>query len=391
MLQGEVGSFPEARSFAMSPHLDLKRECKSFLQRYRVPAVGLARIGPGGVEALDCAGERKLGSGIAVTENDLWHIGSCTKSMTALLMARLVESGELEWDIPIAPMFEAAGAEVHPGFSRLTLRHLLNHRSGMPVDPPEEAILANFETREPLYELRARIAADALYRGPDHRPGEVFCYSNLSYVVAGAIAEGITGLGWEELMRREVFSPLGLASAGFGAPGREARGGMSRLFGREPVTQPWGHQVVSDDGMLGDLPPFDDRLADSAPMMGPAGTVHLSLPDFARYVAFHASGGTTVPGYLTAETVTEIHTPLPGEDYALGWFAMDAEASGIGHSLIWHEGSNNAWYAAMLIVPDVKRGWVFVCNAYREQLQDQASGVLIALGEGDEDRTTITA
>jgi len=357
----------------MSSGTNLRSELEVLLRRFGVPAVGLARIGPAGVESLGCLGERKQGSGIAVTEDDLWHVGSCTKSMTATLMARLVERGELEWDAPIASMF--IGVEVHPDFAGLTLRHLLSHRSGMPTDPSASEVDASFDSEEPLPALRATLAAKAMMQRPTQKPAEAFHYSNLGYVVAGAIAEGVTGMAWEELMRRsEVFSPLGLASASFGAPGKESRAG---------IVQPWGHQAGMRKNTFIPLSPYDDVLADSAPVMGPAGTVHLSLPDLARYVAFHVSRGATAPGYLSPETIDSLHAPLPGEDYALGWFTMTAEASGIGKSVIWHEGSNNAWYAAMLIVPDVRRAWTFVCNAYQDSLQDQQTGLLIALGELD--------
>ncbi len=362
--------------------MTLERECEVLLRRYGVPAVGLARIGPAGVESLCCAGERKQGAGIAVSDHDRWHIGSCTKSMTAILMARLVERGELEWDAPVAPMFVA----VHPDFADLTLRHLLSHRSGMPTDPTAEEVAASVNSPEPAYALRAALAAAAMMQRPMHRPGEAFHYSNLGYVVAGAIAESVTGTAWEDLMRREVFSPLGLASAGFGAPGKGARGAVARLLGRSNITQPWGHWVHQIDTRkytFTALSPDDDLLADNPPLIGPAGTVHLSLPDLARYVAFHVSRGATAPGYLRPEMVDVLHTPLAGEDYALGWVTTTAEASGIGKSVIWHEGSNNAWYAAMLLVPDVGHAWTFVCNGYRDSLQDQQTGLLIALGELD--------
>jgi CubicO group peptidase (beta-lactamase class C family) len=365
--------------------MNLVRECETLLQRYGVPAVGLARIGPEGVEEVACLGERKEGSGIAVTEGDLWHIGSCTKSMTAVLMARLVEQGLLEWDAPLAPLLVGGGAEVHPDFSVLTLRHLLSHRSGMPTDPSAADVDASFHSGAALHALRAALAAEALAQGPASRPGESFHYSNLGYVVAGAVAEGVTGVEWEDLMRSEVFAPLGLSSAGFGAPGREADAGvLGRLLGRRPVVQPWGHMPDGLSDALSALPPHDDMVADSAPVMGPAGTVHLSLPDFARYVAFHASRGATAPGYLQAETIDALHRPLPGEEYALGWFAMSAQDSGTGCSVIWHEGSNNAWYAAMMIVPELGRAWALVCNAYRDVLQDQEAGVLIGHGQLDD-------
>lgn len=360
--------------------MKLQEECEVVLQRFGVPAVGIARIVATGVESLGCLGERKHGAGIAVTERDLWHIGSCTKSMTATLLARYVERGLLEWDAPLAPLL-AHGYDMHPSFAGLTLRQLLTHRAGMPTDPSSAASEACFGDA-PLWEQRAAFTAATLMEGPTQTPGEAaYCYSNPGYIVAGALLEAVTGTAWEELMRRELFSPLGLTTADFGAPGKTSRGALGRLFGRNDIKQPWGHLAGGRKGSFTALNP-DDEQADGPPMTGPAGTVHLSLPDLARYVAFHVSRGATVRGYLKPKTVDYLHTPLPGEDYALGWYAVPAEATGIGKSAFWHEGSNNAWYAGMLIVPDDRRGLAWVCNACPDSILDPSTGmVAMALQE----------
>ena len=133
----------------MNPWTKLRPECELLLRRFGVPAVGLARINAAGVESLGVLGERKRGSGVAVGKDDLWHIGSCGKSMTATLMARLVERGQLEWDAPIAPLFAAHGIEAHRDFAGLTLRHLLTHRSGMAADPSPAELEASYSSTEP--------------------------------------------------------------------------------------------------------------------------------------------------------------------------------------------------------------------------------------------------
>jgi len=359
--------------------MNLQRECEMLLRQFGVPAVGVARLVATGIESLGCLGERRHGSGIPVTENDLWHIGSCTKSMTATMLARYVERGDLEWDAPLAPLFAACGFDVHPDFADLTLRQLLTHRAGMPADPSFSAVDACVcSTLE--WEQRAAFTAATLAEGPTQVPGGEFCYSNPGYIVAAALLETLTGTAWEELMRQELFFPLGLATAGFGAPGKSSRGAFARLIGRDVITQPWGHLPGAREGTFIELNP-DDEEADGPPWSGPAGTVHLSLPDFARYVAFHVSRGATAPGYLMPETIDSLHAPLPGEDYALGWAATSAEASGIGKFAIWHEGSNNAWYAGMLVVPDDQRGLAWVCNACPDSVLDPNTGMMMMVLE----------
>jgi len=349
--------------------MNLQGECEVLLRRFGVPAVGLARIGATGVDSLDCLGERKRGSGVAVSNHDLWHIGSCGKSMTATLMARLVERGQLEWEAPIAPLFVAHGIDVHPDFAGLTLRHLLTHCSGLPANPsPAELEASYYSTASPQAQ-RAALAREAMMRRPARKPGGASDYSNLGYTMAGVLAEAVTGMAWEELMRREVFSPLGLASAGFGPPGKTSR---------SDIAQPWGHQAGF--WRFSALRP-DDALSDNPPLLGPAGIIHLSLPDLARYIAFHLSSGATAPDFLKQKTVDFLHAPRPDEDGAFGWILSPAEANRIGKRVLWHDGTNYAWYAAILMVPDDRRGLAFVCNAYQDSLADPESGVVTALAD----------
>ncbi len=363
----------------MPPSPDLRSECEVMLRRYGTPAFGVARIVGSEVEPVCCLGERRHGSGIAVNDGDLWHIGSCTKSMTATLLARFVEQGTLEWDAPLAPLFEAYGFELHPGFAQLTLRHLMSHRSGMPQDPSSTAVDSCFAYTA-ILEQRAAFAGATLLDGPTQRLGEAYCYSNPGYIVAGALIEAMTGMTWETLMQRELFAPLGLTTASFGAPGKSSRGVFARMFGGSTVTQPWGHLAGSSGSRFTELSP-DDEQADGPAMSGPAGTVHLSLPDLARYVAFHVSRGANVPGYLTPETIAALHTPAPGEDYALGWFAPPVDATGLGKRAVWHEGTNSAWYAGMLLIPEDERGLAWVSNACPDSILDPTTGAMARMIE----------
>ena len=57
-------------------------------------------------------------------------------------------------------------------------------------------------------------------RAPAYEPGSATRYSNYGFTIAAAMAEARTGVAWEELVRMLVFEPLGMSSAGFGAPGQ---------------------------------------------------------------------------------------------------------------------------------------------------------------------------
>ena len=73
----------------------------------QVPALAAAAVIDGRLAALGTTGVRKFGGREKVTDADLWHIGSDTKSMTASLAAVLVEEGKIKWDTTVAEVFPA--------------------------------------------------------------------------------------------------------------------------------------------------------------------------------------------------------------------------------------------------------------------------------------------
>ena len=105
------------------------------------------------------------------------------------------------------------------------------------------------------------------------KPGEKFLYSNWGYVIAGHMAEKATGKSWETLMQTEVFGPLKMSTAGFGGTGTLGK-----------IDQPWPHS------MLGMPMPTNGKAQDNLPVMGPAGTIHMTIQDWGKFVAEHLKG-----------------------------------------------------------------------------------------------------
>ncbi len=159
-------------------------------------------------------------------------------------------------------------------------------------------------------------------------------------MLAGAVAEHATDANWEELMRRELFAPLGITTAGFGMPGDQ-----------KGTTQPWGHRA----GASGPAALF----ADNPPALGPAGTVHMSLRDWAKFAALHLGVAGDKP-LLRAETLAALHTPPPPADYALGWRVTTRPwAKG---PILTHAGSNTMWFCVAWLAPEAKFAVLVTCN-----------------------------
>jgi CubicO group peptidase (beta-lactamase class C family) len=275
--------------------------------------------------AIGSLGIRKIGAPDSLRVTDSVHLGSCTKAMTATMIGTLIDEGKLSSESTIRQVFPKLAPELHRDFQGVTLRQLLTHCAGLPADGPWWELSGKTSTQK-----RRDLLVKMLGVEPQSQPGSTYAYSNVGYVVAGLMAEHVTGEAWETLMRRRLFEPLAMDSAGFGSPGHSGR-----------VDQPWGHHAVGDE--------VKPTQRDNAPAMGPAGVVHCSVPDWAKFAALHLRGAQGKAKLLKPATFRMLHTPPAGNEYACGWYVYERSWSG-GRTLM-HSGSNTNWYVTLWIAP----------------------------------------
>ena len=307
--------------------------------------LGVTLISREGVVAQGVRGVRRRGEADPVTVGDAWHLGSNTKAMTATVFARLVDQGRASWDLKIV---DALPGEHDPAWADTRVIDFMHHRAGLKDDAVmgQAWLMAARADPASLPEQRRDIADKALSVPPDGTPGE-FAYGNANYVLVGAVIEAITGKDWETVMREQIFAPLDLASAGFGPPSEPA---------------PWGHRHLADQDLS--LPPSHPG-ADNPQALGPAGTVHMTMSDYARFLsAFLHEGGDLVTPASYEVLSTPVTTPPPA--YACGWIVLQqAWARGTPDSrgvALAHDGSNTAWYATAVVAPEIGLGLIAVSN-----------------------------
>jgi CubicO group peptidase (beta-lactamase class C family) len=334
-----------------SPKLDYDDPISETLETIRVkhkfPALAAAVVVDGKIVTTNAVGFRKHGGTEAVTVNDKFHIGSVTKSMTATVAAMLVEQGKISWTTTIGESFPDDGEELHPDYRRVTLEQLLAHRGGAPGSAPKVLWIKAWNASGPPAEQRLEFVRGILARKPEARPGTRKIYSNQGYAIAGVMLEKAAGKPWEALMRSMLFEPLGMDTAGFGAPATPGE-----------VDQPWGHTKGLFTG-IEPVPP--GPRADNPSAIGPAGTVHCSLPDLAAYAAFHMAGERGEGKLLKAETFKKLHAPVGEDDYALGWVVLEREWAG-GRALM-HNGSNTMFYIVVWMAPERNCAVIVATNA----------------------------
>ncbi len=299
------------------------------------PGMIAAIISGEGVIAIASAGERKAGSGIAFTTNDVVHLGSCTKAMTSTMLATLVAEGKLSWDTKLIEAIPELKNRIHTDYHKITLWQLLTHRAGIPKNPTDEGAFSSKEIKK----RRLAILEDNL-KSPATYEIDKFHYSNFGYVIAACMAEQITGLSWEVLMKQRLFDPLGMCTAGFGNPN------ISRS-----TAQPWGHHKFLWKWWYPSESYYEEAI-------GPAGRVYCSIADWAKFLSLQL---TTENPILERKYLNKLIEPVGNHFYAGGWgVAEHAWAKGI---TLNHNGSNEIWYAAVLVTPKLDRAFVVATNS----------------------------
>jgi D-alanyl-D-alanine carboxypeptidase len=306
------------------------------------PAIAAGIVTREGLEWSGVRGVRQAGGTDRATLDDRWHLGSNTKAMTAAVFARLVDQGRAKWAMPLSEAFP--GATLDPAFADVTVDDLMRHKAGLTDAAMASPNVARADPR-PVMEQRAAVVDSALSRPPAGTKG-AFAYANINYVLVGAAIERISGKPWEEMMGSEIFQPLALTTAGFGAPATNAKGGANL----------WGHQVGPD----GTKTPIDPAgVADNPALYGPAATAHMTLADYAIWI--QAMIGGAPEGWLRPERIGVLTTPLPGDGYAMGWIARPESWAG-DTVTIAHEGSNTLWHAIAVAAPARGVGFIVLSN-----------------------------
>jgi CubicO group peptidase (beta-lactamase class C family) len=303
VLPGALGGWTRAEADT-PPGDDLEPLLEPIRQKYQLPGLAAAVARVDRVVAAGAVGVRAVGKEARIELTDRFHIGSCTKTMTAMLIARLIDQGKLSWNTTLAEALP--GVAMRPEYRTVTIRQLLTFRGGIAPyttfqggeRPPA---ISNLKGDDPA-DIRLQFVRAVLNEPPVAPPGTEPVYSNASFAVAGAIIDRLAGRPWETAIVADLFRPLGMTDSVVGPPhsgsadqpvGHRKGGAMGPLTkvekGRkdQPVDRPRGEEK-NDDGFQPAGPPMMGRPFQH--VIAPAGQVSCSILDFARYTRARLAG-----------------------------------------------------------------------------------------------------
>lgn len=279
----------------------------------------------GQVVAQGVAGRANLEWNLPNTLDTAFRIGSLTKPLTATLVLRLADEGRINLDAPLLTYLPDYRKDTG---SKVTIRHLLSHTSGIPsfTRLPE---LGELSTRS--HRVRDFVKAYCS-RDLEFEPGSRFAYNNSGYYLLGAIVERVTGKTYAEALKAWVFDPLKMNVSSCppsqGLIPRRAYGYLRTLDG-------WVEAPYLD-----------------ASVIYSTGGVVSTLQDLLKWERALAQDGFLSPGNRAAMTTAA--TPSGGPSYGLGWFLHEVRIPGRPQPLkaVSHGGEVDGFNSMMLRLPE---------------------------------------
>ncbi len=288
---------------------DLQAYIDRIRQKYKLPALAVAVARDGQPDLILASGVRKVGSDVPVTVDDKFHLGSCAKAATAALIHKLIGEGKMKMSDRLEDLLP--GFDIHPGYRDVTIANLLTHTSGLPRD-------------------------EGYLKDPPAYPRGEHYYSNVGYMLLGQLACHVSNnKPFGELIKQEIFDPLGMNHIGFGMPADS---------GAALPDQPWGHVV---DYETDEWTPVHK---DNPESWAGAGTLHATLGDWLTFLKFE----------LKQRRLAEPHTAVNdqfGNYYNDSAFFQELDGT------FSHVGTNMSQLCGHALMPDQGAAIMVACNA----------------------------
>ncbi|MFT3761588.1 MAG: serine hydrolase [Pseudoxanthomonas sp.] len=332
-------------------------------ERYRLPGLAVGVIEDGKVAHMRTLGELEAGSGRKVDADTLFKIASNSKAMTAGVLARLVDQGKLKWDDPVTkylPQFRMYDDWVT---QNMQVRDLLIHNSGLGAGAGDLMFWP-----EPNDYTRADIIHGLRYLKPHYSFRSRYAYDNSLYVVAGEVAAAAGGKPYDQLLREQLFAPLGLSRCQAGAWDRVQVGNVAAPHLRTPA----GNRSLREGGTV----PNETMLA--------AGGIRCSLGDMLKWIGMWLDPQSTWLSAAQRRAVWTAQMPMPVSQRMRDWDHSHFSAYGYGWRLsdvdgawkVAHTGTLSGMYSSVILLPDKRVGIVILTNGEGEAMRTVLGEVL---------------
>ena len=314
------------------------------LRRLSIPGVALAIVEGSHLVHFRGFGHAHQG-GESPTSKTPFFIGSVTKSFTALAIMQLVEAGKLELDAPVQHYLPWFHVDDPLASTQMTIHHLLNHTSGLPMSVGEIA-LADFYDRPGGLERQVQSLATQKLSS---QPGAKFDYNNTNYNILGLIIQVVSDEVYADYVQNHIFKPLGMSHS-YASRVEAQKNGLAMGY------RYWFGYPIPAPNL-------------SVPLSSlPSGQLISCADDMAHYLIAQLNGGRYGDMQILSNAgIEELHRPaveMKEMGMVLGHYAMGWMSKALGKStIISHGGIVPDFGAFAAFIPEQKKGLVLLYNA----------------------------
>lgn len=304
----------------------VQRETEKWLKQKNIPALGIGYIENGQIEQVSVFGT--LEKGIKAPENTIWNVASLTKPITALVVLKLINSGELGLDEPIYKYYIDPDIKDDSRAKLLTPRIILSHQTGFTNNRE------NYKNGKLKFEFE---------------PGTKYQYSGEGYDYLRKVIENKFGKSIEQLASKLIFRPLKMNNTSFVWQKKyETR--IAKWHTEKGETYLFKKQTEADGA--------DDLLT--------------TIEDYSKFVSYIINGA-DLSKELQQEMVKNQVTINDYKYFGLGWW-IDENINANNDFALVHGGDDIGVHTITFIIPKTKQGLVIFTNgdngtdAYQEIL-----------------------
>jgi CubicO group peptidase (beta-lactamase class C family) len=342
-----------AVAFAQPPDLD--SVVAEAMREYEIPGIAIAIVKDGKPVLLKGYGVRKLAGGAAVDERTLFGIASNTKAFTTAALAILVDEKKLAWDDRVTKYLPGF-AMADPYVTReLTVRDLVTHRSGLGLGAGDLMFWPDTTfTRE-------KVVSGVRHLAPANSFRSRYAYNNTLYVVAGEVVAAVSGMSYDEFLKRRVLGPLGMNEARVGN-----RGVSETMNAAVPHSRGWRYAG-----------PVKPVVWTQDEVWAAAAGIKCGVADLTKWLQVQLNQGKLPNGEAlyseararemwSAQTVVGVGrepeevraSQAEFSAYGLGWFLKDYR----GRKVVTHTGGLTGMVSVTAMVPSLNLGFAVLTN-----------------------------
>ncbi len=333
---------------------ELQAQLEKILQRNKVPGLAVSVIKKDQADWIAGLGVADVASKRASEATSLFRIGSISKNFTALAILKLVREGKLSLHDSVRKLIpEVAFTNPWEATDPVRVSDLLEHTTGW-----EDMHFSEYAKNAPTLSLIEALAFRPATRTSRWRPGTRFSYNNIGPAVAAAIVEKVSKRNFEEYIRTEFFSPIGMPTATYHQPAAEQAASLYQSDGITPY--PYWHILFR-----------------------PAGSINASATDMAAYLHFFlqrgsTNGNTVLPASFIDQVETPTRTLAAQQGLRTGYALYNEAIMQDGFVLRGHSGGVEGGLSSLAYMPEHGAGYFFSINAGNGKAFEEINAALRA-------------